>query len=91
MKRNLLDLIKDELSSESNLVDVSGDLSLFEDQYGELHDWNNDSNIFHFLCRQLQVHYTKSVSVDRYYYYATMGKVLLVYWANTAKYIDRAI
>lgn len=64
LKKELLDLIKDELSSESNLVDISGDLSLLEDQYGELHDWNNDTNIFHFLCYQLQLHYTKHVSCE---------------------------
>ena len=48
--------------SSINLVDVYGDFSVFEDQYGELHDWINDSNIFHFLCRQLQLHYTKHVN-----------------------------
>ena len=64
LKMELLQLIKDESSHDSPLVDVSsGKLSLFEDQYGELHDWKNDSNICHFFCRHLYLHYTEAVSI----------------------------
>lgn len=62
MKDNLLDLIRDELSADGDLIGASEDLSVFEDQYGDIHDWNMDSNIYHYLCRKLYVHYTVHVS-----------------------------
>lgn len=62
LKEDLLNLIKHESSVDNPLVDISGgQQSVFEDQYGEVHDWNNDSNICHFLCRQLYLHYTQYV------------------------------
>ncbi|KAL5483924.1 hypothetical protein EMCRGX_G020344 [Ephydatia muelleri] len=32
---------------------------VFEDEYGEIHDWNMDTNVQHFLCRCLYLHYTQ--------------------------------
>ena len=37
-------------------------LQTFEDQYGELHDWAQGNEIQHFLCHQLYLHFTSTVS-----------------------------
>ena len=36
---------------------------VFEDEYGDVHDWNTDTNVQHFLCRCLYLHYTQHVSL----------------------------
>ena len=44
------------------LVELEGGVNLtlkgsFEDEYGEIHDWNSDVVTHHYLCRQLYLHY----------------------------------
>ena len=42
---------------------------VFEDEYGDVHDWNTDTNVQHFLCRCLYLHYTQHVSTHMYLHY----------------------
>ena len=35
----------------------------FEDEFGEIHDWQNDLVTHHYLCRQLYLHYNQQVGV----------------------------
>lgn len=39
--------------------------SKFEDEYGDLHDWQGGTPIQHYLCRQLYTHYTQHVQEAR--------------------------
>lgn len=59
LKGELIQLIQDETTSENPLYEIT--TNKFEDQFGELHDWKGDSNICHFLCRHLYLHFTESV------------------------------
>ncbi len=54
----LIDLIKQE--GGDNPVFDSYE-SKFEDQYGDLHEWQSGSTVRHYLCRQLFIHYTQQV------------------------------
>ena len=36
-------------------------MSKFEDQYGDLHDWQTGTTTHHYLCRELYLHYTQAV------------------------------
>ena len=42
---------------------------VFEDDYGDIHDWHTDTNVQHFLCRCLYLHYTQHVSVVVRYHF----------------------
>ena len=56
-KEELLHLLQRE--SEGN--DVFHYKSSFKDEYGDQHDWNSDTTVQHYLCRQLYLHYTQQV------------------------------
>jgi hypothetical protein len=58
LKGELLQLIKNETAPDNPLADIIH--TKFEDQYGDLHDWKGDSNICHFLCRHLYLHFTET-------------------------------
>lgn len=57
-REELLQLLERE--SEGN--DVFHYKSSFKDEYGDLHDWQTDTTVQHYLCRQLYLHYTQHVS-----------------------------
>ena len=42
---------------------------VFEDEYGDVHDWNNGVSVQHFLCRCLYLHYTQHVRALGFPYY----------------------
>lgn len=58
-----------ELSKYTNelmaLVAQEGGVNLyrgsFEDEFGEIHDWQSDLVTHHYLCRQLYLHYNQQV------------------------------
>lgn len=56
-KEELLQLLLRE--SEGN--DILQYKSSFKDEYGDWHDWQSDTTVPHYLCRQLYLHYTQHV------------------------------
>ena len=63
LKVELMELICNA-SSEDNPVFTSHSADTFTDLYGDVHDMANDTNINHFLCRQLFLHFTEHVSAQ---------------------------
>lgn len=57
-EQELLQLLQRE--SEGNDVFLNCK-STFKDEYGDQHDWQNDTTVQHYLCRQLYLHYTQQV------------------------------
>lgn len=57
-KQELLQLLQQE--SEGNDVFLYCK-STFKDEYGDQHDWQSDTTVQHYLCRQLYLHYTQQV------------------------------
>lgn len=57
-EQELLQLLQRE--SEGNDVFLNCK-STFKDEYGDQHDWHNDTTVRHYLCRQLYLHYTQQV------------------------------
>ena len=47
------------------LVELEGAVNLnkgpFEDEHGDIHDWQADLITHHYLCRQLYLHYNQHV------------------------------
>lgn len=60
-KEELLQL----LQRESDGNDVLQYKSSFKDEYGDWHDWESDTTVPHYLCRQLYLHYTQHVRASR--------------------------
>lgn len=58
-EQELLQLLQRE--SEGNDVFLNCK-STFKDEYGDQHDWHNDTTVQHYLCRQLYLHYTQQVN-----------------------------
>lgn len=51
--------------------------SKFEDEYGDLHDWQGGTPIQHYLCRQLYTHYTQHVcTLHHHTLYLTVHKIM---------------
>ena len=59
----LLNLVKQEGGENPAFENYN---SNFEDQYGDLHDWQSGTATQHYLCRQLYLHYTQQVGALHY-------------------------
>lgn len=57
-KEELLQLLQRE-SEGKNVFQIYK--SSFKDEYGDQHDWQSDTTVQHYLCRQLYLHYTQQV------------------------------
>ncbi|XP_019861647.1 PREDICTED: uncharacterized protein LOC109590165, partial [Amphimedon queenslandica] len=58
LKDEVINLITEEDTSSDSFLGTIKTQANFEDHFGDIHDWKGDSNIHHFLCRQLYLHYT---------------------------------
>uniref|UniRef100_A0A1X7VBB1 PH domain-containing protein n=1 Tax=Amphimedon queenslandica TaxID=400682 RepID=A0A1X7VBB1_AMPQE len=58
LKDEVINLISEEDTSSDSFLAAIKTGANFEDQFGDIHDWKEDSNIYRFLCRQLYLHYT---------------------------------